>query len=310
MQINYKIEVFKHSTGFLKLNMKYKIVTPPKNIVIRDEIQFDITLTRYLYIKEEVLISLVISILEKNRDEALFWAYELYWSGFQEETFEYLMSVFSELFEYLNPRLKKFIQSQVDSWKQDNNKHWTLGTIVRNLSDKSRNFQVDTFALKLPPTTHSKIKDHKFYIELEDKDIEQYDTISPIQGELPRLTLGKVCRFSTRKEYNEIFGTGHKDASNKDLLDASTMKWDYYASFSPVWKERIEDHNGKIDDVKKRIVFDDEDDQEEFYDRYGYEPDEQCIELLSKITHANPVVQMSVRQFCLKFGATLDTLHP
>lgn len=288
--------------------MKYKIVAPPKNAIVQDDDSLDITLTRYLYIKEEVMISLVISILEKNREEALFWAYELYWSGFQEETFEFLMSFYGEMFESLNPRLKIFLKTQVDSWKQYQNKHCTLGTIVRNLADKSRKFQVDTFALKLPPITDSKIKDHKFYIELEDKDIEQYDTISPIQGELPRFTLGKACRFSTRKEYNEIFGTGHKNALQKEILDASTMKWDYYASFSPVWKERIEDHNGKIDDIAKRVIFDDDDDQEEFYDRYGYEPDEQRLDLLSKITHVNPVVQMSLREFCIKFCASPETL--
>jgi hypothetical protein len=289
--------------------MKYKIVDPPKNIVIQDDTCLHITLTRYLYIKEEVMISLTISILEKNREEALFWAYELYWSGFQEETFEFLMSFYIEMFESLNPRLKTFLKTQVDSWKQDQTKHWTLGTIVRNLADKSRKFQVDTFALKLSPTHDSKIKDHRFYIELCDDDIKQYDTVSPIQGELPRFTLGKVCRFSSRKEYNEIFGTGHKDVLQKDILDASTMKWDYYASFSPAWKERIEDHNGRTDDVAKRIIFDDDDDQEEFYDRYGYEPDEQRLDLLSKITHVNPVVQMNLREFCIMFGATLDTLN-
>ena len=290
------------------MKMKYKIVAPPKNIVVQDDSPLDITLTRYLYIKEEVMISLVISILEKNREEALFWAYELYWSGFQEETFEFLMSFYGEMFESLNPRLKTFLKTQMDSWKQDPNKHFTLGTIVRNLSDKSRKFQVDTFVLKLSPTPDLKIKDHRFYIELEDKDIEQYDTISPIQGELPRFTLGKVCRFSARKEYNEIFGTGHKNALQKEILDASTMKWDYYASFSPVWKERIEDYKGRIDDVTKRVIFDDDDDQEEFYDRYGYEPDEQCLDLLSKITHVNSVVQMSLQEFCAKFGASPETL--
>ena len=289
--------------------MKYKIVAPPKNIVVQDEVPLEITLTRYLYIKEEVMISLVISILEKNREEALFWAYELYWSGFQEETFEYLMSFYGEIFESLNPRLKTFLKTQIDSWKRDQTKHWTLGTIVRNLADKSRKFQIDNFALKLPPIADSKIKDHRFYIELEDKDIEQYDTISPVQGELPRFILGKVCHFSTRKEYNLIFGTGHKDVLQKDLMDASTMKWDYYASFSPAWKERIKDHNGRIDDVAKRVIFDDDDDQEEFYDRYGYEPDEQRLELLSKIAHVNPVVQMSLHEFCVKFGATSDTLN-
>jgi len=290
------------------MKMKYKIVAPPKNDVICQD-KLHVVLTRYLYIKQEVIISLTIAILEKNRGEALFWGYELYWSGFQEETFEYLMSVFTEMFESLNPRLKRFLQKQIDSWKQDPNTHWILGTIIRNLSDKSRKFQVDTFALQLSPKMDSTIKDHQFYIELSNDDITQYDTVESSDSDSPRFILGKVCRFSTKKQYNEIFGTGHKDVSNKEILDASTMKWDYYASFSPIWKERIEDHNGKIDDVVKRIIFDNDDDQEEFYDRYGYEPDEQHTDLLSKITHVNPVVQVSLREFCVIFGATSDTLN-
>jgi hypothetical protein len=287
------------------MKMKYKIVSPPENAVILDETPLNIMLTRYLYIKEEVMISLTVAIMEKNRDEALFWAYELYWSGFQEEIFEYLMSVFAEIFEPLNPRLRCFLQTQVDSWKQDPTKHWTLGTMVRNLADKCRTFNIDAFVLTISPVPDSKIKDHRFYIELEDKDIIQYETI---WEELPRLTLGKACIFSTKKEYNNIFGSRHKDICNKDILDTSTMKWDYYASFSPVWKERIEQHNGKIDDKMKRIVFDHDDDQEEFYDRYGYEPDEQSVDILDKITHVKPIVQMSLREFCVKFDATKQTL--
>ena len=51
---------------------------------------FVFVLTRYLYIKEDVLMSLLISILEKNYDQGLFWASELYFSGFQEEVVEYI----------------------------------------------------------------------------------------------------------------------------------------------------------------------------------------------------------------------------
>lgn len=289
--------------------MKYKIVPPPKQGIVPNVGKLHIILTRYLYIKEEVMISLMVAIMEKNRDEAMFWAYELYWSGFQEEVFEYLMSVFAEMFEPLNPRLKQFLQTQVDSWKQDPTKHWAIGSMVRNLADKSRMFNIDAFVLNISPVLDSKIKDHRFYIELEDKDIRQYETISSNTGlMLPRLILGKACRFSTKKEYNNIFGSRHKDDSNKDIMNASTMKWDYYASFSPVWKERIEDHSGKIHDDLKCVIFDDDDDQEEFYDRYGYEPDEQSLDLLSKITHVKPVVQMSLLEFCSKFGSTKETL--
>ena len=42
--------------------------------------------TRCLYDKKAVEFSLLIALLDRNREEALFWTYELYHSGFKEET--------------------------------------------------------------------------------------------------------------------------------------------------------------------------------------------------------------------------------
>jgi hypothetical protein len=288
--------------------MKYKIVPPPLNQDKKKPPSFHVELTRYLYVKEEVMISMTISILEKKREEALFWAYELYWSGFQTETFEYLSSMFWEMFESLNPRLGSFIKSQIEYWKQDKTKHYTLGTIIRNLTDQSRKFQVDSFVLKKQPTLDNKIKDHKFYIMLDDNDVKQYENLLIGEDELPRFILGKACRYSTRKECNFIFGTSHQNVCHSDMIYISTMKWEYYASFSPIWSERIEKYNGTVDHDKKTVVFEDDDDLDEFYDQYGYEPDEQRTELLSKITHVNPVAQMSLREFAILFNAKQETL--
>ena len=44
----------------------------------------DLVFTRYLYVKDEVRISLLVSILNKS-DDAIFWAYELFYSGFKTE---------------------------------------------------------------------------------------------------------------------------------------------------------------------------------------------------------------------------------
>ena len=43
--------------------------------------------TRYLYDESSVSRSLVSALLKQNEDEALFWAFELYWSGFHKKTF-------------------------------------------------------------------------------------------------------------------------------------------------------------------------------------------------------------------------------
>ena len=51
----------------------------------------DVVYTRYLYNKNEVRQNLFVSLLESNMEQALFWLFELYYSGFEEDTLDYLM---------------------------------------------------------------------------------------------------------------------------------------------------------------------------------------------------------------------------
>jgi len=69
----------------------FTIVLPGSNLVF----------TRYLYIKQEVRIALLVSILNKS-DSAIFWAYELYYSGFQHELFILLWQIYYDFFATLN----------------------------------------------------------------------------------------------------------------------------------------------------------------------------------------------------------------
>ena len=56
-------------------------------------------LTRHLYNKEDVLKVLFQSIIKKNKQRAMFWAFELYYSGFGEEVFQYLLQIYEKYFE-------------------------------------------------------------------------------------------------------------------------------------------------------------------------------------------------------------------
>ena len=56
--------------------------------------------TRYVYEESEVEIALIIAILNKT-DDALFWAYELYYSGFQHETLDKLLNFYNEIYQKL-----------------------------------------------------------------------------------------------------------------------------------------------------------------------------------------------------------------
>ena len=58
--------------------------------------------------------------------------------------------------------------------------------------------------------------------------------------------------------------------------------WEYYCSRSPIWKERFLKYKCKFTD--KNPVFINDDILENFYDKYGFEPDEQSKETQLKST--------------------------
>ena len=67
-----------------------------------------------------------------------------------------------------------------------------------------------------------------------------------------------------------------------DLNHLFWYKWEYCAYKSPIWKNRFSRYKIKVNHEKKLIDFDDDDELEEFYFRYGYEPDEQSKEIQDK----------------------------
>jgi len=265
-----------------------------------------------LYIKQEVLASLAFAILEKRRDEALFWGYELYYSGFEREVIEFVGAIYRDMFQLKNPTLEKFMKSQTDLWTKgeasdSKTRDAILGTLVVNLL--SREFEVDWYILNgKPEPCGPPVKDHKFYVILVDTNIEKYRSVVLPEDVSPRFTLPKACVFKTIKTVNNIFGVSHKDIDSKTIRHMQCYDWLYYASFSPVWLNRINEFWGSIDHGKKTVKFANDDNEEAFYDLYGYEPDEQLRDTQEKYTHLMDYEQMSVQQFCERFGARPETL--
>lgn len=68
----------------------------------------DLVFTQYLYIKEEVRIALLVSILNKS-DDAIFWAYELYHSGFKHELLNLIWKIYYDFFATLNPAYEVYL---------------------------------------------------------------------------------------------------------------------------------------------------------------------------------------------------------
>ena len=114
------------------------------------------------------------------------------------------------------------------------------------------------------------------YVHVEPEEVVLYETI---HVGLPRkiLRLAKIYTIDS-DNYLSLFDLKRE---TQDIKKAYYYNWLYYASFSPVWKSRILRCNGVIDAKNKNVVFDD-DDNDDFYDVYGYEPDEQTTEVENK----------------------------
>ena len=98
-------------------------------------------LTRYLYWKDEVELSLITSLLEgENFEEVLFWLYELYYSGYEEECFYLAWKIYYDFYAHLNPKLDAFIERNYKKWKT-NKDHIIIGYVFRNLFGKNYTFK-------------------------------------------------------------------------------------------------------------------------------------------------------------------------
>ena len=301
---NVKLNVWLHiritNITILCKMTKFKIVPSKAKTIPSPEI----ILTRYLYIKEEVLSSLLFAILDKNCDEALFWGYELYHSGFDEEVFDYLMAMYLQIFRSKNPRLESFLKAQYQEWKEHTDRFWILATIISNFV--ARQYRINEFAHQSPsiePTT----RDRQFYILAESKNVKHHNTLDTSTDIPARSILKTVCKYATRKYAIDMFECSHKDSPIEDIAKWYLCDWLYYASFSPIWNDRLTQYGGKRDDNNKCVIFDDDTRAEIFYEQYEYESCEQSIEVQRKSIIIDKIrpVQMTWVVFCEKYGEKL-----
>jgi len=197
-------------------------------------------LTRYLYNKELVLHSLGLAVSKKNYDESIFWAYELYFSGFEQEVLDCLKEIYDRDFKENHPRLGFYINKKMAELE---GKPELVATIIKNLTMKCGGVS------ESPKSKFVNVKEHH---------IRGYYTREPSDGVSNWKFLREVCLYG-------VSGKGEKMVED----------WLFYARQTPIWQERLAEYNGLI-------VFDDEDNEEAFHDRYDYEFDEQSLEIKRK----------------------------
>jgi len=124
-------------------------------------------------------------------------------------------------------------------------------------------------------------KKRNFYMLVEDHEIETYKTIKYNDCSSYRV-LENVSTYSIQNvEMLNLFQLNRLKYKN-ELTNMYHYKWIYHASFSPIWYERIKQYYGFVDYLNMNVCFKNDDCLEEFYNVYGYEPDEQTSETQNK----------------------------
>ena len=272
-------------------------------------VSVSVVLTRYLYLKNNVQNGLIWAILDQQKEEALFWAYELYHSGFQKETLELLLQ-FAEIFLQENHATLLTIFHQANAENSTNHES-LVGNMVLTLIHHPPSF---SHLLRGRPARHIP-PSNDVYMTINETDRDMYRTKEALPSKAWKqlrsvLYPSKVTTItdvpqSLLQKLSLLLPVPHHYDRQK-FLDT----WLYYASFSPIWNKRIADHDGFVDHDTQTVTFDDEDQEEMFCQLYGYEPDEQPLDIQQSLwSFDNPVKTISWSQFCKEYGKhnLLDT---
>jgi hypothetical protein len=140
------------------------------------------------------------------------------------------------------------------------------------------------------PFDKDQTKKVNFYVRVDPEDVIQYETIDSADNLKPYniLKLACICQIdkhsfqnlfqSFRNKYNKKeLKEKFSELASRAISEKYSEKWLYHAAFSPIWFNRIKNYKGYIDYQKNEVKFIDEDWEEAFYNKYGYEPDEQSL---------------------------------
>lgn len=278
--------------------------------------------TRYLYIKDEVRIAILVSLLNKSND-ALFWAFELFQSGFQIELLNLIWKIYYDFFATSNPSFENYLKKKKSIYLSDvSRREKIIASIINNLL--IRDFNTDVFMLrnicesfekdpdetdeikcnayrilsdKIPEVAseylvsklliqkNTKTKGRNFYVQIESDSLLQYRTI-----DRDKMSAYNVLKTACKCEIDEAKMLSlFKLERTANIREKFSNNWIYHASFSPIWFDRIKEFKGYIDYVNNCVKFINDEWEEAFYNAFNYEPDEQsqiikdrCVPVLEK----------------------------
>ena len=172
--------------------------------------------------------------------------------------------LFPILIQYFVCRLQyeevdKKIYSFLDSRMDKDDLHYLLAMIIHLKIDPDRFTSNNIFSL---PSS----KEIKWIKSLNDtSNIKSYN----------------ILKEKRLFAIDESIGAFQLSRENfEDVLEILRLHWEYFAYNVPLWKRRFELYDlHYLENHKKKVIFNNDDDLELFYDNYGLEPDEHTFSI-------------------------------
>lgn len=260
----------------------------------------NIQYTRYLYNWVQVKQSLLISLLNNNICESLFWTCELYLSGFQEDTIYYIRQIYLNIYKKLHPELDIYFTKECSN---EDERLLILCSIIATLSTRTydlSDFCKDYFNINGIQENNKK---KRFFVRVKSNDIQEY-IIQPTC--VNRKILEIQCKYKIRNEYDTLFKTN--TPSYDELYKYFNNNWLYFAYDTPIWQNRINTYKGIKNDDSLEIIFDNDDNLELFHEKWGYDTDEQKTTTKEQCIGSKCSTQYNIKDFCKQFGLKINIM--
>lgn len=198
---------------------------------------------------------LLLSIKNKEWIDICYYLNKIFKNTNKESSYE----IYHTILSYLSRDDPSLFESFIELWKNRTDKrdfHFTLKMVCRLL--------LKTSCVSVKSVYVSPLKEDIEEIKsLEEPVVPIYKTLPNRRWFSIDQNIGSfdLTRFSIHNYKNENYN------------------WEYYASFIPLWKDRIEEFKASVNHDNKTVEFDDDETLEGFYEKYGYELDEQSEEV-------------------------------
>lgn len=357
-------------------------------------------LTRYLYELSEVKGNLIMALLNKDNKQALFWAFEYYYSGYPYEVVNYIIQIFYDFYYVLNHTYEKYmfiqlkkvslenenedlaifiklmldnliyrpytldvfllrnmglqfevdfesienINEEINSLLLEHDNYVYLSTIImqhknfqnKNELEKLHSIVIDTMSKFIKINKNVKMKETKVLLDncyedeivlkrtiilakiinyysiklnvkthrsvyVENNVEEQIRELNKYKTKHPSKLNENALYASNEQSLIGIFRLERFKKENKDYKKKYLLNWEYYAYDLPYWTTLFALYGADKNELQQKIIFKDEENEDDFYENINYFPDEETSEIQNK-SIGNIEKICNLKQFCDKYG--------